>query len=207
VSCPRQHVLRRGLQALVEVSRRVGDAETAREALTALVELQDGGGELLDAVALSAEAELVAGERRLGSAIAALRRAVDLLNELGFPYETARRRVRLSQWLRESGDPSAELELEHAGQVFAALGAGPDLAEVDALRGVDRAEGGPLSRREREVLALVARDRTNNDIAAELVISPHTVARHMTNIRTKLGVHSRAAAVAEANRRGWLVSH
>jgi pimeloyl-ACP methyl ester carboxylesterase/DNA-binding CsgD family transcriptional regulator len=61
-----------------------------------------------------------------------------------------------------------------------------------------------LSGREREVLTLVARGLSDREIAEQLVVSPHTVHRHVANIRNKLGRGSRAAAVAEAARLGLL---
>jgi pimeloyl-ACP methyl ester carboxylesterase/DNA-binding CsgD family transcriptional regulator len=61
-----------------------------------------------------------------------------------------------------------------------------------------------LSAREREVLALVANGLNDREIAAQLVVSPHTVHRHVANIRHKLGRSSRTAAVAEAARLGLL---
>ena len=61
-----------------------------------------------------------------------------------------------------------------------------------------------LSGREREVLALVADGLTDQEIAEQLVLSQHTVHRHVANIRRKLGRGSRAAAVAEAARLGLL---
>ncbi len=61
-----------------------------------------------------------------------------------------------------------------------------------------------LTRRETEVLALVARGLSNREIAEQLVLSPHTVHRHVANVRTKLGLPTRAAAVAAATRRGLL---
>ena len=61
-----------------------------------------------------------------------------------------------------------------------------------------------LSGREREVLALVAQGLNDREIAAQLVVSPHTVHRHVANIRHKLGRGSRTAAVAEAARLGLL---
>lgn len=61
-----------------------------------------------------------------------------------------------------------------------------------------------LSEREREVLALVARGMTDSEIAGALVLSTHTVHRHVANIRTKLGVSSRAAAAAWASTHGIL---
>ncbi len=59
-----------------------------------------------------------------------------------------------------------------------------------------------LSEREREVLALVARGFSDAGIAEQLVLSPHTVHRHIANIRTKLNLPSRAAAAAFAVRLG-----
>ncbi len=61
-----------------------------------------------------------------------------------------------------------------------------------------------LSGREREVLALVARGLSDREIAEQLMVSPHTVHRHVANIRNKLGRGSRTAAVAEAARLGLL---
>ncbi|OBA77792.1 helix-turn-helix transcriptional regulator [Mycobacterium sp. 1164966.3] len=61
-----------------------------------------------------------------------------------------------------------------------------------------------LSTREREILACVARGLSDREIAVQLVLSPHTVHRHVANIRTKLGRTSRTAAVAEAARLGLL---
>ncbi len=59
-----------------------------------------------------------------------------------------------------------------------------------------------LSDREVEVLRLVAAGLSDDDIAERLVLSPHTVHRHVANIRTKLGLASRAAAAATAARAG-----
>jgi pimeloyl-ACP methyl ester carboxylesterase len=64
------------------------------------------------------------------------------------------------------------------------------------------ADTGELTPREREVLRLVAEGKSDADIARELVVSPHTVHRHVANILRKLGVHSRAAAAAQAARAG-----
>jgi pimeloyl-ACP methyl ester carboxylesterase/DNA-binding CsgD family transcriptional regulator len=61
-----------------------------------------------------------------------------------------------------------------------------------------------LSRREREVLRLVANGLSDREIAEQLFVSPHTVHRHVANIRHKLGRGSRTAAVAEAARLGLL---
>ena len=65
-------------------------------------------------------------------------------------------------------------------------------------------DGDPLSAREAEVLRLVAEGLSDREIAERLVVSPHTVHRHVANIRTKLGQPSRAAAAAYAARRGFI---
>jgi DNA-binding NarL/FixJ family response regulator len=61
-----------------------------------------------------------------------------------------------------------------------------------------------LSPREREVLELIASGLSDQEIAQQLVVSPHTVHRHVANIRNKFGRTTRAAAVAEAVRLGML---
>jgi DNA-binding CsgD family transcriptional regulator len=91
---------------------------------------------------------------------------------------------------------------------------GDTASVVRAMRGMlgpdapARLDGEPasllLSGREREVLALVANGLSDREIAEQLVLSPHTVHRHVANIRNKLGRGSRTAAVAEAARLGLL---
>jgi DNA-binding NarL/FixJ family response regulator len=61
-----------------------------------------------------------------------------------------------------------------------------------------------LSGREREVLTLVAEGLSDKEIADRLVLSPHTVHRHVANVRTKLRQPSRAAAAAHATRTGLI---
>ena len=69
--------------------------------------------------------------------------------------------------------------------------------------GVTSAPAG-LTRREVEVLRLVAKGMSNQQIAATLVLSEHTVHRHVSNVLGKLGVSSRTAAVAQAASHGLL---
>jgi DNA-binding NarL/FixJ family response regulator len=66
------------------------------------------------------------------------------------------------------------------------------------------APAGPLSRRELEVLGLVASGHTNREAAARLFITEATVKTHLINIYAKLDVKDRAAAVAEGYNRGLL---
>ena len=96
-------------------------------------------------------------------------------------------------------DETATLELEAARAVFAGLGAAPDLARVDSLTGSPRSiDAHGLTQRELQVLRSIAAGETNKTIAAKLVLSQRTVDRHVSNIFTKLGVSSRAAATAYA---------
>ena len=78
------------------------------------------------------------------------------------------------------------------------------LAPVQAPHRANEPELVALSSREREILACVARGLSDREIAGQLVLSPHTVHRHVANIRRKLGRTSRTAAVAEAARLGLL---
>ncbi len=75
---------------------------------------------------------------------------------------------------------------------------------LTGARAVDPAAAALLSRREREVLVLVADGLSDREIAERITVSHHTVHRHVANIRHKLGSGSRAAAVAEAVRLGLL---
>jgi DNA-binding NarL/FixJ family response regulator len=96
-------------------------------------------------------------------------------------------------------DDTAEMELDAARLVFQDLGAAPALAMVqEASRRTGRRAPGGLTPREMEVLRLVADGATNREIANTLVISDKTVARHLSNTFTKLGISSRAAATAYA---------
>ena len=116
--------------------------------------------------------------------------------ELDAPYEVARTRVLIARACSALGDDeAAALELETGCEIFRELGAKPDLSRLGTP--AERAQHG-LSRREVEVLRLVAKGGSNREIATALVISEHTVARHLQNIYAKLGLSSRAAATAFA---------
>jgi DNA-binding NarL/FixJ family response regulator len=94
---------------------------------------------------------------------------------------------------------SARQELTAARQRFANLGATADVSRVDELLHEDANKGdSPLSVRELQVLKLVASGITNRAIADKLNISEKTVARHLSNIFTKLDLTSRTAATSYA---------
>ena len=117
------------------------------------------------------------------------------------PGEAARVRVLVGLGCRALGDEEAAAmeELEAARTVFAQLGAAPDLARVEALAHREAAwKAHGLTERELQVLRLVATGATNHAIASQLFVAEKTVDRHVSNIFTKLGVASRAAATAYA---------
>jgi LuxR family transcriptional regulator, maltose regulon positive regulatory protein len=102
---------------------------------------------------------------------------------------------------------AAAREGEAARRALADLGARDEVGRARELLerlGKARRTGGPLSRREVEVLRLVPDGLTDKEIAARLVLSQHTVHRHVSNVYAKLGCSTRAAAVAKASRLGLL---
>ena len=105
---------------------------------------------------------------------------------------------------RQLGDEEgAQLEFEAAAETFERLGAGPDAARLTSrITAPARDVRGPLTGREVEILRLIAAGKTNRAIATELAISEKTVARHVSNIFTKLGLVSRSAATAYAYQHG-----
>jgi DNA-binding CsgD family transcriptional regulator len=189
------------LAAHVEVMLAAHDVSAARVAADELSAIAaDLGAPLLGAVAAHSQGAVLLSEGNPSAALAALRRAWMAWQELEAPYEAARVRVLLGLACREVGDQEgAEMELAAARWVFQQLGAVPDLTRVQALsrKAAPKAAGG-LTAREVQLLRLVAAGKTNRAIAAELVLSERTVDRHVSNIFTKLGVSSRAAATAYA---------
>ncbi len=188
------------LAANVEVSVTAGLFEDARAAATALIEIADEARTAsLTAMATGADGivRLAAGD--VSAALERLRASALEFDELSLPYEAARMRISYGRALRAAGDTtSADVEFEVAAAAMRRLGAAPDLAEIERLRAVGPALPAGLTAREAEVLRLVAAGKTNRDIAVELVISEHTVARHLQNMFAKLGVSSRAGATAFA---------
>jgi len=132
--------------------------------------------------------------------VVALRGAVRLWRELEAPYEAARARMLVGVGCRALEDEeAAAMELDAARGAFAQLGAAPDLARLATLHGRDDAsKTHGLTARELQVLRLLAAGETNRAIATSLVLAEKTVDRHVSNLYTKLGVSSRAAATAYA---------
>ncbi|HEX7276756.1 MAG TPA: helix-turn-helix transcriptional regulator [Acidimicrobiales bacterium] len=201
------------LGAMVEVLLADGDVAAARAAADELA----GFGAAFDSPLLRATAGSAAGavllaEGNPGGACETLRRTADAWRALDVPYELARTRALLGVACAQLGDAdSAAMEFDGARRALTALGAGPALRVADELAAGGSAGAGaagttpgagPLTAREVEVLALLATGRTNKAIAAELVISEKTVARHVANIFIKLDLSSRSGATAYAYEHG-----
>jgi len=189
------------LPAHVEVMLAVGDVDAAAAGADELAAMADAlDAPLLRARATHAQGAVLVAQGDARAALTALRRAWSTWQELDAPHEAAGTRALIGLACRALGDEDgAAMELDAARWAFQELGAAPDVARVDALaRRTGAANAGGLTARELEVLRLVAAGKTNRAIAADLVLSEKTVARHVSNIFGKLGVSSRAAATAHA---------
>lgn len=189
------------LPAFAEIMLAVGDAGAAQGAAAELAQI--GGqirSEYLRGLAAQAHGAQLLAACRGDEALAELRRAAATWQRLNAAYHAAQTRLLIGRACRELGDEdAARLDIEGARHVFSGLGAEPDRRRAAALLAPPGRElplG--LTGREAELLALLATGKTNRQIADQLFISEKTVARHVSNIFSKLGVSSRAAATAYA---------
>ncbi|MCE3277200.1 MAG: LuxR family transcriptional regulator [Propionibacteriaceae bacterium] len=191
----------RVLPGCVEIMVTAGEVSAAQIAADELF----GIAETLQAPFLRAAAERARGEVALAAgdfpgALIPLRRSVSLWRQMEAPCEAARVRVLVGQACRALGDAdSAEIEFDAANHVFQQIGAASDLDPLRKLMSSEELSySSGLTAREVQVLSLVATGQTNREISSTLMISEHTVARHMQNIFSKLEVSSRTAATAFA---------
>lgn len=189
------------LPAFVEIMLALGEIGKARAACRELDEIStDVAPEMVKAMAAQSRGAVAVAEGHASDALTDLRTAMAAWSELSAPYEVARVRVLVGEACLSLGDEdTAALELEAARRTFEDLGAAPDLARIDSLDREAETDGAlGLTAREVQVLRLVATGKSNREIADELSISVHTVARHVQNIFAKLDVPSRSAATAFA---------
>src|SRR5215218_1652682 len=147
---------------------------------------------------------------RYDEAASHLDNALQLADACAAPYERALTLLAVAELrLAEGADTTVPTVLEEARGICSDLGAAPALARADALAA--RTPGGRrpasaypagLTRREAEVLGLLAAGHSNKEIAAELFLSERTVERHITTVYRKIGTHRRTEAMAFALRHG-----
>lgn len=184
-----------GLELMVRAALAAGEMAGARGAADEIAAIAAAAPyPPLRACALLAEGRIAAAEGEAAAAAAKLEDAADLFEATGAVYDTALARLDLAAALRADGR-------EHAAAVTRARA-------CDALRALGArlpgAAVGGLSRRETEILELVARGLSNQEIAHRLVLSVRTVERHVANIYLKIGASGRTArAMATA----WAHAH
>jgi ATP/maltotriose-dependent transcriptional regulator MalT len=181
-----------GLEQLTRAAIAIGDLATARKATAELGEIADRiGADPVRASAAFVAGMLAAAEGKLDDARRMLEDAVDLFAASGGRYEVARTRQELGAVLARLGsEQAASRELRAAATELSSLGAAASGAKQNAAG---------LSPREQEVLRLIARGRSNQEIAAELFLSARTVERHVSNIYDKLGASGKSARAAAAS--------
>lgn len=193
------------LLALVELADQVDDGALASVAAAEAATVAPDDDQIAGALALAVQGRAAATVGDHEVAVRLLRRAVMRLAELDVPHEAARLRLALAGLADAAGDRlTAELERSSAVATLERLGADPAVVAATPVADERTMASTPLSARELDVLRLVADGLTNQAVADELHLSPHTVARHLANIFTKLDVPTRTAAVATATSAGLL---
>lgn len=198
------------LEVLVRARARLGEQDEAVRAATEL-------GGIADAISTDA----VYGAARAAYGIAArakddydtarqaLEEAIELYVSAGVVHEEIRARLELAETLVQLGRPDVAADEARTAQESASrLGAAGDVRwgdrVISALRAPKKGTA-DLTNREVEVLGLLARGRSNAEIADDLFVSVRTVERHVSNIYVKIGVFGpsgRAAAAAYAHQQG-----
>lgn len=208
--------------AQIEVALAAGHLDEARAASDALDRVAaEVPSDALTAMAATARGRVRLAEADAEAALAELRPAVRSWRALELACEAAEARALVSLAMARLGDQEgADGELRAALAALERCGADGGIARVHDLvtrSGVER-DGDPavpgapgpgadgLTPRELEVLAHLASGSTNRQIADALVVSEHTVARHVSNMFTKLGVSSRTAAAAYGFEHGLVTS-
>jgi DNA-binding CsgD family transcriptional regulator len=200
-----------GLDLYARVLVALGEAAEARNAHDELRDVvAEVGSDSLYASALAVGGLVAEAEGDLDTARSLIEDAIDLFSQCGDPFETARSRLDLARVLAALGrsDPAAE-QARVAHETLANMQAEHEAKRAGALRSElgDRSPAeatSVLTPRELDVLKLVALGLSNTEIAQRLVLSEHTVHRHLANILRKLDLSSRTAAAAWGTRAGLI---
>ena len=203
------------LELAVRAHAALGQIDAGRDRLAELQAVADAvATDPMRASAAFARGVLARADGDSGESRRHLEDAVDLFGRSGAPFEAAQARLELARVLIELGrDDLALREARSAEAALASVGAGLAARRAGALLrqlGASPTRSGRgeptfgLSARELEVLALVAQGHSNQRIAEMLVLSEHTVRRHVANILKKMNVPSRTAAAALATRENLL---
>lgn len=174
------------------------DARVAESELTLLCTQRPAP--YLEAATAVAKGAVQLASGDAGAALTCLRAGAMAWHDLEAPYESARARALMGDAYWQRGDKDgARLEWDAAQEIFERLGAAPDVEAIAArLASPLPSSTDALTGREVEVLRLVAAGLSNRTIGSKLDISEKTVARHISNIFTKLDLSSRSAATAYA---------
>jgi ATP/maltotriose-dependent transcriptional regulator MalT len=188
------------LAAHVELALAAGDVRAARQAADELGCVARGvGAPFLEALAARSTAAVLLAEGDARGALASARLAWGIWRRLDVPFEAARSRILVGLASLRIGDlDTAQVEIGAARTVLEQLGAVTELRTLAQQDSAVGEEDSVLTPRELEVLRLVAAGKSNRAIAADLVLSDKTVARHIANIFVKLDISSRSAATAYA---------
>lgn len=204
------------LEALVEARWRLAEAQPG-EALHILdsvlpaAEAAKRQGSVIETLVLQARA--LAALNEIDAAMATLQRALELAEPEGYVRVFVDEGPTLAELLRAVGRQSSASHLRpYLGRLLAAFAARAQGADAHATELQPPAAHGlsaaaliePLTEREAEVLRLIGAGASNEQIASALIISIHTVRKHVSNILGKLDVTSRTEAVARARQLGLL---
>ena len=211
-----------GLHWAAEYLARRGDRAGAHACVEALTQIASATGTAYALGALAhaiGETALLEGDAE--SAAEQLARAVEIYRDVDVPFETAQVELRAGVALAAVGERDRALELlgdayrrarklrarplaAEAANEVAALG--ESVSERLGNRAAADSEGAGLTRRELEVVRMLAVGRTNREVAQELFLSPRTIDMHVRNILRKLDVRSRGEAAHRAGELGLLSS-
>lgn len=196
------------LELLVRIHLARDDLDGARQALDALTAMAGGGAHDRTAAAVELATGMLRAAEGDERGRTHLQAALESFSALELPLEAARAQLELARALVSGAPAGALAEARLALATFERLGAAADAdATAELLRALGEAAGrtwpkhyGALTKRETEVLALLASGCSNAEIAKRLYISPRTAEHHVASILSKLGLRSRAEAAAHAAR-------